>query len=50
MHFEGKPRQVNPQIDCLRKTKTVLGFSAEIYGICEEIYCKTLNFRANLGM
>ena len=44
--FQGKPRHVTPQIDCLRKTNPVLMVTLHISGISKEIDGKTLNFQS----
>ena len=49
-YFSTKPRHVSPQINCLRKTTTVLRVSTHIYGVSEEIDGKTYIFRVNIGM
>ena len=41
---------MTPQIDCLRKTSSVLRVSTHIYGFSEEINGKTFILRVNLGM
>ena len=50
VHFATKPRHVTPQIDCLRKTSTVLRISTHMYGVSKETDGKTFIFRVNLGM
>ena len=37
MHFSSKPRHVDPQIDHLKITSTVLRVSTHIYGVSQEI-------------
>ena len=46
VHFLSKPRHVTPQIDCLRKTSTVLRVSTHIYGVSQEIDGKTFIFQS----
>ena len=41
---------VTPQIDCLRKTSTVLRISAHIYGVSKDIHGKMFIFQLNLGI
>ena len=50
IHFSSKPRHVTPQIDCLRKTSSVLKVSTHIYGVSKEIDGKIIHFTVNLGM
>ena len=50
VHFEGKPRHVTPQIDCLGKMITVLRVSTHISGVSKDIGGKTLIFQLNLSM
>ena len=50
VHFESKPRQVTPQIDCLRKLSPVLRVSTHIYGVSKEIDGKMFILRVNLDM
>ena len=39
--FQTKPRHVTPQINCLRKTSTVLRVATHIYGVSKDIGGKT---------
>ena len=48
IHFLSKPRNVTPQINCLRKMSPVLRVSTHIYGVYKEIDGKTFIFRINL--
>ena len=41
---------MTPQIDHLRKMRTVLRVSTDIYGVSMEIDGKTFIFRVNLGI
>ena len=50
VYFEGKPRHVTPQIDCLGKTSPVLRVSTHIYGLSQEIDGKMFILSINLGM
>ena len=50
MNFSSKPRDVTPQIDCLRKTKPVVMVTTHISGISKEINWKTFFFQVNLAM
>ena len=43
-HFSTKPRHVNPQFDCLRKTSPVLRVSTHIFGDSKEIDVKMIHF------
>ena len=41
---------VTPQINCLRKTSTVLGVSTHIYGVSKDMHGKMSIFQLNLGI
>ena len=48
--FQGEPRHVTPQINCLGKTNPVLTVSTHISGDANEIDRKMFTFRVNLGI
>ena len=48
--FSTKPRHVTPQINCLRKTSTVLRVSTHIYGVSKDIGGEMFIFQLNLCM
>ena len=50
VHLSPKPRHVTPQIDCLRKTISVLRVSTHIYAVFEEVDGNMFILRVNLGM
>ena len=50
VHFSTKPRHVDPQNDCCRKTSTDLRVSTQICGVSQEVDGKMFIFRVNLGM
>ena len=50
INFSTKPRHVNPQINRLGETSTVLRASTHIYGVAKDIGGKMFIFRVNLDM
>ena len=44
IHFESKPRHVTPQINCLRKTSSILRVSTHFYGVSQEHRWENIHF------